>query len=274
MDSNISTIFRVCPKDRDLSTLKGCNLNSKVQTLTSFGNDPIFKPASKKASFAARAYALSQMTSRLAFTATSAEKIEKVKPFEDYINFISDKKLQQLCVRILNETPDHFFTTPATTSNKFHPPDERVPGGIYKHLQRAVVMAMHALRRYGLDQDQKMVDIAITASLLHDSPFRVTDNKDGTFKTNPTHAVENARYIEKAMTELNIEPETIKLVCAGVGLHMGIWDKHTDKEWFDRYKEYKEHPIAKVVQEADFYASRRNITTDPSIEEMKLILGK
>ena len=89
-----------------------------------------------------------------------------------YINLIKDKKLRELTIITLNEAGED-LKQPSSTSGMHHPEDELREYGITVHLRKAVVVALSALRRRSPKYyEENTVDIVLTATLLHDTPFR------------------------------------------------------------------------------------------------------
>ena len=190
-------------------------------------------------------------------------KASEIKKLEKYLALIKNPKLNELCNKVFDAAPIETFVLPSSTTGKNHTGDEIGKSGFMKHLQKVSEMSMHATSRYGLE-DQNMKDIALTACLLHDLPYRFQKKEDGSYITNKNHAIDNSVFIEKLMKEMNFDEETQNLVCAGVGFHMGRWDnlREQNTEWMSKYEKYKEHPIVKCVQESDYYASRKNVSVD------------
>lgn len=203
-------------------------------------------------------------------------KQNAINSLQDYISLIRDEKLKILCNRILKDTPNPFFIVPSSTSGKYHNTDENKIGGIILHLKKVVVTALSSLRRYGYEYgleksplELKFVDSTITASLLHDCPYRLIQD-NGKYFTDSDHAVKNAKYIESVMQEMKFNKKDTDLISASVGFHMGIWDMHIDKSWLEKFKNFRKNPMIQIVQEADYYSTRRNMNINYNLDEIDI----
>ena len=254
------------------SVTKNKAVNEKINTaLVSFKSTHADNVSSYKLGQTLLAY--SQLSFKGITNVKNKEVIKEssqAKPLEDYINCISDPKLKKLCIRMLEESPPEFFANPEHI-RKWHPGDENGDDAIYIHLKRTMTMALWACNRHGIE-DKKMLDAVMTVALIHDSPGRIYVDENGSHQIDFDHAPKNAKYIEKVMKDMGIDNETIELVCTGVGLHMGRWEKHADKSWLKRFEKNKDHPIVHIIREADFYCSRFNNYLDYDIASVRKIL--
>lgn len=203
-------------------------------------------------------------------------KQNAITSLQDFVNLVREDKLKRLCNRILQDTDDSFFVVPSSTGGKFHDRDETKIGGLVLHLKRVVVTALSAMRRYGYEyglekspSELKFIDSAITASMLHDCPYRMK-KENGKYFMDPDHAAKNAKHIEKTMRDMDFDEESIELISAGVGFHMGVWDKHSDNAWLERFKQFKTNPFVQTVQEADYYSTRKNMRVDYDLNNLDI----
>lgn len=207
---------------------------------------------------------------------TTDAKKDAIESLQEYIALIRDEKLRNLCNKVLEDTDDSFFIVPSSTTLKYHNKEDNKIGGIVTHQKRSTVVALSALSRYGYDyslekndDEKKIVDLAITAALIHDCPYRLIKDK-GRYFTSFDHAVNNAKYLQKTMEEMNFEKKDTDLLCSAVGFHMGIGDRHEDKSWVDNFSSFQSHPLIKVVQEADYYSTRKNSPVDYSLDNIDI----
>ncbi len=237
-----------------------------------------------------------------------AYKAQQIKSLEPYINLIKDKKYKDLVLAVYQEAPMELFTQPSSTSGKFHHEDELGLGGTVLHFKRVAVMGEQSARRFyetieNYEERQKLTDMALTAVLLHDAPYRFGQKKITDFSgkkilayytDNQGHAVNNAIAVEKKMKDINEQTpgnfsnDEINKICSGIGFHLGIWQdwgdgniknpkypldeesKKRNSEWLKLHKQYKDDPIVKIVQEADYHATIPFARIDPE-KALKLI---
>lgn len=233
----------------NIQTIKSSSIKTKTRELKDFGQGYSFLPV-----FKAENDPVKILKNPILSAKMKEEGIQELE--QDCISSIRGTKLKFLCRDILKDSPTEFYVVPASTKGR-HPEDERFPGTMVKHLKRVFKMSDYAIKRYGLEG--RDADIALAAALLHDCPYKFQQDSNGSFSTNPNHAVINAQYIEKKMRASNFDDKTIKSLCAAVGFHFGRFDKHEDKEWYEKFKQYENDPITKIVQEADYYASRTKV---------------
>jgi hypothetical protein len=58
------------------------------------------------------------------------------------------------------------------------------------------------------------------------------------------------------MVKMNFDEKTTQHLYAVVSFLFGRFDKHIDKQWYERFKKYENDDMTKIVQEADYYSSR------------------
>lgn len=67
---------------------------------------------------------------------------------------------------------------PSSLGGKYHPPDERGPGGLIKHIKRMVHILHEASPHFGLSEDER--DILIYCAVMHDlSNIDISEMVDG-----------------------------------------------------------------------------------------------
>lgn len=218
--------------------------------------------------------------------------INKLEIFKEELDLIKNDEIRKLCEYVISETPDYYFSQPASTSGLFHPLDELGECGKIIHHKKIVKLCEQSARRYGLETNELLMDIVRASCLIHDMPFCFywcsNQNK---YRTNYQHANKNANFIyeycEKEYGEdVSIWPSSMYMIIHAVYFHMGKWGyykldeyEHIEdiRNWlfqsnfidedFDIGNYY--HEIISSVQEADFYASRRMINIDLNMDAPK-----
>ena len=77
---------------------------------------------------------------------------------------IMHPELRDCVIAALEAAPEYFWFAPA--SRNHHPPDERVTGGIIKHVKRAFVLGKQLCRMFGIVGFDR--ELILSAILVHD----------------------------------------------------------------------------------------------------------
>lgn len=91
---------------------------------------------------------------------------ERIKLFANELNDISNPKLQEFAIRLLLNAPDYFFTIPASSTGKYHPPFSQGTGGLVRHTRCVIFFAKCNAESF--DFIQKDIDLIIISALVHD----------------------------------------------------------------------------------------------------------
>lgn len=82
------------------------------------------------------------------------------------IDLIKNKKLKSAVTKCISDREDMLKMLPASLTGKHHPPDERGPGGVVRHLKRVVWFVNNVADTLELDSWER--DVLIASALLHD----------------------------------------------------------------------------------------------------------
>ncbi len=85
---------------------------------------------------------------------------------EDEISHIDDDNLRVAVATCVEDRWDKMKILPASTSGKYHPPEERGPGGMVLHIRRMCNLAIQLDRHLALSMYEK--DLLIAGCILHD----------------------------------------------------------------------------------------------------------
>ncbi len=88
--------------------------------------------------------------------------------FDDIIGNIGNKDIANFTRAVLNEVPSEFFTMPAASSGKYHPPEAREQGGLVWHTRRACWFANLLFEAMQIKADNIWGDIVLSSLILHD----------------------------------------------------------------------------------------------------------
>lgn len=156
---------------------------------------------------------------------------EKLAPLIDEINLISDEAIK-LFVRSALMKADFFWDIPSSFSGKYHPNDERGPGGNVLHTKRVVRIASVMSESYSLSIEER--DVVIAAAILHDicKGHKPGDSNEPCY--DPMHPYAVSKFIEKCRAEdrkhadassstLYLSEEVVQSILRLVRCHLGPW---------------------------------------------------
>lgn len=186
--------------------------------------------------------------------------MSKIKELDNYIELIEDSKLKELCRKVIGVSHDQ-LKQPSSSSGMYHPKDELSEYGQVIHIMKAVNLSLHALNRFNFIP-YFLIDLVITNAILHDLPYKfdlTLEVPEGKSRMDRNHGYTNATYIKRIAQELYIGRLKTDLIFNSVCFHMGKW--HVD----NHNKELRSHNakvLLEVLQEADYFSSRKNISVD------------
>ena len=171
---------------------------------------------------------------------------------DDEVKLIKDDGLRLLVILALHAAPEYFFTMPASTTGKYHPSYALGDGGLIRHMKAAVNIAEDLLK---LEQNAFLSeahhDNIIAALILHDS---VKKGMDGSLWTTNEHPKDAAKLLrdtyESNKMFVNVDENTVDVVCKMIASHMGQWD-------YDGLLSKPETEGEKFVHLCDYLASRK-----------------
>jgi hypothetical protein len=170
---------------------------------------------------------------------------------EGELKRLTDMRFRDYSLACIEEFPKYFWTAPASGTGKFHPEDENTEGGLVTHTRRVIRMCEHLSVLHSLNYIEK--DVLLTAALLHDSYAKGLNSHSKNTSTDPYHPL----YVPQKFP------------------YMGFSDKYIEEKEYDeimlavvshsgRYSVTKslnsDKKIPKILQVADYLASRRDIT--------------
>lgn len=194
--------------------------------------------------------------------------LESVRLVQNEILKIRSTDIAWFASRALFEVDRRFWTAPASSSGRFHPPEDNGEGGLVRHVIKGVAVIEQFARRAMFSERES--DMAIGAFLLHDTC------KDGvlwTGKTDLTHGLIAAKWLEK----FELADRTAKAeILRAVRFHMFPWcyavdpfeDRLYSKEEMQANLEEMKGAafpgrVEQAVREADYWASRSNMSFLP-----------
>ena len=174
------------------------------------------------------------------------------------VKLIRDEKLKLWVARYLDGcVPPYFFTVPASSSGKYHPPYALGVGGLVRHTKAVVQIAEELLQ---LEQYQDLNinyhDEIITACIIHDTFKHGSVDTGHTVFDHPNVASECFEGF-MVLNRADLPISQVNTICHLVRSHMGQWNTSPKSDVV------LDKPITReqqFVHMCDYLASRRNIT--------------
>jgi len=144
-----------------------------------------------------------------------------VATFEKELSKIKDVEIRQATEALLEGGYDEFLQWPASSSGKYHPPDEIGPMGMVIHVKRCVAVVPDIARMYNFDEFEQ--DILTAASLVHDLYKQGRDGKAE--HTVNDHMIIINEIINMTFDDLGLDPTArFRSQLANACLfHEGVW---------------------------------------------------
>ena len=179
--------------------------------------------------------------------------MDRLSIFKTELSYILNPKIKEFTEKALNNLPEYFFSIPASSSGKYHPKYALGEGGLVKHTQAAVRIAVEMFRLdiFKYTEDEK--DMIISSLILHDGYKSGIDNSSHTVTEHPLIVANMLR----TNTDINscIDEETLNMIIGNIESHMGSWcfDYKTKKQVLPKPKSKIQH----FVHWCDYLASRK-----------------
>lgn len=150
--------------------------------------------------------------------------MDRLELFETELNYIQNPKIKEFTERVLTEVvPDYFFKIPPSSTNKYHPKQTHVEGGLVIHTRMAVRMAVEMFDFLATSYSDQMKDCIISALILHDTQKNGTNpNSKYTVADHPLVAINEIKKREDICNIL--DEETLNKILDGILCHMTKWN--------------------------------------------------
>ena len=196
---------------------------------------------------------------------------ESVRLIQREIEKIVSEDIKEFTYQAFAEVDENFWIAPASSSGKYHPPEDNGEGGLVRHVVKGVVVVEQFGRRAKFTLRE--IDLGISAFLLHDTC------KNGVVwtssNTDYTHGLIAAKWLEKFDLADAMAKEQI---LSAVRYHMAPWcyavspydeRPYTKQEMNQNLDELTRamYPtrVEKAVQEADYWSSRQSMSYFPGV---------
>lgn len=142
---------------------------------------------------------------------------------------IDDAEIRKLVEATFREVPPYFWTLPASSSGKYHPPKERAAYGLVYHTKEVFRVGHYVWEAYS-DTNLDEVKAAI---LLHDVG-RYGLGKVHAPHSLPKHPGIAADLFERVACDLDLEDkEYVPRISQAIRSHMGKWGEPSPKSELD-----------------------------------------
>lgn len=179
--------------------------------------------------------------------------MEKYEAFTKELGYIKNDDIRTFTQQALNKLPDYFYTVPASSTGKYHPSYTLGDGGLKRHTQAAVRIAIELFRMdcFLYNEDEK--DIIISSLILHDGCKSGLNHSQYTVTEHPLIV---AKFIKDDFQLNNyVDENFLNLITSNIETHMGQWcfDFKTKKEVLPVPKS----KMQRFVHLCDYLASRK-----------------
>lgn len=149
---------------------------------------------------------------------------------EEEISHITNENLRAAAQECITDRWDKLKILPASTSGKYHPPEQRGPGGTILHIRRMCNLAVQVVEHLKLTDYEK--DLLIAGCVLHDISncdiIEIDDNGKVTRNVKMLrehHSLLSAQITMGYLAKHGIEPTSeLALELHGmISSHMGYW---------------------------------------------------
>ena len=176
--------------------------------------------------------------------------------FSKEIGDITDGNLRKLATEIIAGADDYFFTIPASSTGRNHPPFALGEGGLVRHTKCVVYMVKCLCESFNIDAYKR--DMLIVAALAHDIK-KQGDDPNGLGYTVHEHPLLAARYVCEVYfaSDITVLNGVVSIIADMISSHMGKWGADPK---FIGDKTPLPMPLSdcdKILQAADYLASRK-----------------
>ena len=179
--------------------------------------------------------------------------MDRLKIFEIELDYIINPNIREFTEKALNKLPEYFFSIPASSTGKFHPSYALGDGGLIRHTQAAVRIAVELFRidLFKYTEDEK--DMIISSLILHDGCKSGLNHSKYTVTEHPLVVAKFIKNDDELIESL--DKNTLNIITGCIESHMGQWTKD-----FKTKKDVLPRPKTKIqnfVHWCDYLASRK-----------------
>ena len=179
--------------------------------------------------------------------------MNRLEIFKTELSYIKNPKIKEFTEKALNSLPEYFFSIPASSTGKYHPSYALGDGGLVRHTQAAVRIAVEMFRLEVFKYTEDDKDVIISSLILHDGCKSGLNHSKYSVTEHPliiTKMLKSDKKISKS-----IDQNTLNNITSNIESHMGQFnlDYKTKKEVLPKPKNKIQH----FVHWCDYLASRK-----------------
>lgn len=167
------------------------------------------------------------------------------------VNSILTPEIREFTKDVLDHAPEKFWVMPASSTGKYHRPEEVQPGGLALHTIKCVEICRHLITMYGnLTVEEQ--SILVAGAILHDIYKNGIEAESE--HTRPEHAL-LVRKMLAGEGQIDPAPSWLNKLLLAIEAHMGRWSA-------DAVGQPIQPPdtmLGKMLHIADYFSSRKNI---------------
>lgn len=177
-------------------------------------------------------------------------KIKAMSTFREPLQAIKNKNIYRWTIDMLAKLPLYFWTVPASSTGKYHPPSDQGDGGLIRHTLNVAWFAVEMLNNpLYKDIPQQQKDCIIAAALIHDGV---------------KHGFHHFKYTQKdhpmlpEMLDLTVTKKEIETRSSVRGRIFRLVRSHMGP-WTDNINPLPETAEEKILHFCDYLSSRRQV---------------
>ena len=175
--------------------------------------------------------------------------MNKIKYFEQEINYLKDKSNREDIMHLINLLPDYFFTIPASSTGQYHPKFASTNNGLVKHTKVAVRIAYDLFETVN-NFTEADKDLIIMALIMHDGCKKGYQEEK---YTRFDHPLLVSKLIMEHAKELKMDIDNVRKMCSMIESHMGKWNKN---KYSKVVLPLPKDELGRFVHRCDYLASR------------------
>ncbi len=186
--------------------------------------------------------------------------------FEKELSYIKDEAVKKIAEEGVALLPDYFYHVPASSTGKYHPTYALGDGGLYRHVQAAVAIAVMTFPLYNFLSTEQ--DLIIASLILHDGWKQGIADKTDPGTSVFEHPVLAAKVLkDKIKTNSDEEKMMLDYICDNISSHMGQWNIN---KYSTETLPKPESEMQKYVHLCDYLASRKPLEFNFATQERGL----
>ena len=180
---------------------------------------------------------------------------QKIEIFRLELDYIQNSDIKNFTEQMVGRLPDYFFEVAASSTGKYHPKYALGSGGLVRHTQAAVRIAIELFRCEAITEkfSEDTKDVIISALILHDGCKHGIVKQDYSVAEHP---LEVATFCEQQKDiKAFLSDSLFENIVDGVKTHMGNWvfDWKSKREVLEKPKTGTQ----KFIHMCDYLASRK-----------------